>query len=157
MRARSVFTATTISPSPSLRQRSARYTIRARRNFAFSRAFAQAQTIASLRSILESRRVMANVRHLILPIVGISRYGVPPQAGLPTVLPCPHHRVPRTTPTRASPLSAGTGLRLLTRQGISLIVLAACRHADGTISSSMEWMDVWRMASEDSLLAQVAC
>src|SRR3989338_69437 len=32
MRARSVFTATTISPSPSLRQRSARYTIRARRN-----------------------------------------------------------------------------------------------------------------------------
>ena len=33
MRARSVFTATTISPSPPLRQRSACYTIRARRNF----------------------------------------------------------------------------------------------------------------------------
>src|SRR3989338_1531564 len=32
MRARSVFTAVTISPSPPLRQRSARYTIRARRN-----------------------------------------------------------------------------------------------------------------------------
>src|SRR3989338_2870339 len=32
MRARSVFTATTISPSPPLRQRPSRYTIRARRN-----------------------------------------------------------------------------------------------------------------------------
>ncbi len=32
MRARGVFTATTISPSPSLRQRSVRYTFRARRN-----------------------------------------------------------------------------------------------------------------------------
>ena len=32
MRARSVFTATTISPSPPLRQRSTCYTIRARRN-----------------------------------------------------------------------------------------------------------------------------
>ena len=41
MRARSVFTATTISPSPPLRQRSACYTIRARRNFTLVPVFRQ--------------------------------------------------------------------------------------------------------------------
>ena len=33
---------------------------------------------------------------------------------------------------------------------LSLAVGPACRHADGTISSSQETWDVWRMASEDS-------
>ena len=72
---------------------------------------------------------------------------------------------------RASPLLAGlsTGItpssgNSITRQGISLYVLfglvrteqhflcmpfPACRHAEGTISSSSV-LDVWRMASEDS-------
>ena len=87
--------------------------------------------------------------------ITLSRHGV---------LEAPHTR-------RASPLLAGllagvtpSSGNSITRQGISLVSypdmsnrtdvtslddIPACRHAEGTISSSDE-SDVWRMASEDS-------
>ncbi len=42
-----IFTETTVSPDPSLRQRPSRYAIRAGRNFAFDPPFPEAQTIPS--------------------------------------------------------------------------------------------------------------
>jgi hypothetical protein len=94
-----------------------------------------------------------------------------PKNRLPTGLPFRCYDVLDASRTRrASPLLAGlsTGItpgsgNSITRQGISLFVLPnrlggrhlpwnvvpACRHAEGTISSSCV-QDIWRMVSEDS-------
>ena len=136
MRARSVFTATTISPSPPLRQRSACYTIRARRNFALVPVFRQGADYSF--SALAGTEPACDGRSACLaisPLARFSRYGVP--CGTSHGITLPSTSCPCTTQARASPLSAGTGLRVLTRQGISLIVLLSIATERQTISPCM--------------------